>query len=53
MDFLDARGGYEAFNYTLPDATSATKFVCEQYSMIWSEGALRSVTAEFEKVYDL
>ena len=51
--FFDARGGYEAFLYTIPNAVAATKFTCEQYSEIWEEGALKGLSATFKRVYDL
>jgi len=51
--FLDARGGHEAFYYTVPGDVAATKFTCEQYGEIWEEGALKGLSATFKKVYDL
>ena len=51
--FMDARGGYEAFNYTIPGATESEKFICEQYGEVWEQGALKGFTATLKKVYDL
>jgi phage-related protein len=51
--FMDARGGYEAFNYTIPGAAASEKFICEQYGEVWEQGALKGFTATLKKVYDL
>jgi phage-related protein len=51
--FMDARGGYQAFNYTIPGAASPSKFICEQYGEIWEEGALKGFSATLKRVYDL
>lgn len=51
--FMDARGGHEAFLYTIPNAASSSKFTCEQYSEIWEDGALKGFSATLKRVYDL
>jgi phage-related protein len=51
--FLDARGGHEAFYYTIPNGSTPLKFTCENYSEIWEDGALKGLSVTFERVYDL
>ena len=51
--FLQARGGVEAFLYTLPNSTTEEKFICEEFGETWQEGNKRGFSAVFEKVYDL
>ncbi len=51
--FFNDRGGYEAFDYTLPREGSTRKFICRE----WNRKALGpshdAITATFEVVFDL
>lgn len=51
--FFDARGGYEAFNYTIPGQSTAYKFRCKQYGDTWAKGDRKDVSATLTRVYDL
>lgn len=50
--FLSARGGYEAFTYTLPQEVSARKWICPRWNH-QPNGNLFSLSAELEEVADL
>ena len=50
-DFLDARAGWEAFDWTPKWATSAIKVKCESWSRTPVAGDLVNVAATFERVY--
>ena len=51
--FFDTQGGYTAFDYTLPNDSSALKFKCKQYKKSWAKGNLQNINATLERVYDL
>ena len=51
--FFDARGGYEAFNYTMPGESTPTKFICERYRKRYAAGDNYDFIAQLERVYDL
>jgi phage-related protein len=51
--FLDARGGWEAFDYTLPDEVTARKWTCESYSKSWEAKDLWRLTATLKEEFDL
>lgn len=54
IEFLDGQKGYIAFNYTLPNATAAQKFICKEYGETWiRSGDEKSCSAKFELVFDL
>jgi phage-related protein len=53
IDFLDARGGYEAFDYTLPRETTAKKFSCKQYTRTPIGPSTDQIQATFTQEYDL
>lgn len=54
LDFLDGQEGYIAFEYTLPGAVAAQKFICKEYGETWiNSGDEKSCSAVFELVYDL
>lgn len=51
--FFDGLGGYQSFDYTLPNDSTALKFKCKQYNRTWGDGNLQNITATLERVYDL
>lgn len=51
--FFEARGGYEAFFYTPPRESVPVKFICIEWSRGYSNGEADSVSATFEKVFDI
>lgn len=51
MAFLDARGGWEAFDWTDPDGI-AGKFRCKQYSRVREQYNLNTVNANFKQVFE-
>lgn len=51
--FLDARGGYESFDYTMPTESTSKKWVCKQYSARPKDYGVFSLNATFIRVYDL
>ncbi len=51
-DFFEARGGWEAFDWTPPGEVAARKFRCGEWTRDW-DGAMRRVTANFAEVFDL
>lgn len=54
LDFLDGQAGYIAFEYTLPGAAAAQKFICKEYGETWiRSGDEKSCSAVFELVYDI
>lgn len=52
-DFLDARGGYEAINYTMPSDSVSKKWTCAKYKPTPIQPNFYSLTATFERVYDV
>lgn len=52
-DFLEARGGHEAFLYTPPREADPRKFICTEWARGYSGGDADSITATFEEVPDL
>lgn len=52
-DFIDLRGGYEAFDWTPPGGASALKFKCLSYASTRLAADLYSLSATFEQVFDL
>ncbi|WP_298983491.1 phage tail protein [uncultured Roseibium sp.] len=51
-DFFEARGGYEAFDYTLPGEVSSKKWTCKQFTRTRSGPDHVSISAEFRREYD-
>lgn len=53
LDFFEARGGVEAFNYTPPSETVAMQFTCVTWQKASAGGNLWIVTADFEQEFDI
>lgn len=53
VNFLDARAGYESFNYTMPGDSVSKKWICKKYVAAPKAYNVYSLTATFERVYDL
>ena len=53
VNFLDEREGYKAFNYTMPTESTSKKWICKSYKAEPLQPGLFSITASFERVYDL
>lgn len=51
--FLEARGGSEAFYYTLPNRSSAQLFTCAEWSEEWIARDAATVTASFVLEQDI
>lgn len=51
MDFLDARAGIEAFDWTSP-AGVAGKYICSEYERTIGQGQLYNITATFIQVFE-
>lgn len=50
-DFLTARGGWEAFDWTDPDGDSG-KYICKQWERVREQYNLNTITAVFQQVYE-
>lgn len=50
-DFLDARGGLEAFYWTPTGDATQMLFKCEEWDVEYSSHISRSVTATFKRVF--
>ena len=50
-EFLDARGGAEHFDFTPPGETSATKYLCRQWSKSIPYLNRATIQATFEQVF--
>ena len=46
-DFLEARGGVEAFLWVPPRSLTAVKFICEEWDVNGHDGAFTDVSANF------
>ena len=53
VDFFDARGGYEAINFTAPGDSSEKKWVVKGATVTPLSSAYFKVDAKFERVFDL
>jgi phage-related protein len=51
-DFLEARAGVEAFDWTPPDDTTAYKWICRQWTKAMPVGLRFTITATFEQVFE-
>ena len=49
-DFLDARGGQESFDWTPPEESSSSKFICQQWSKNMSTKDRATIQATFQEV---
>lgn len=51
IDFLDARGGSESFDYTIPDELTSRTFKCKAYADSYFALDAYEVTATFEEKF--
>lgn len=51
-NFLSARGGYEAFEWTPPGEASSLVFVCRRWTKSPQKANLFTIQATFEQVYE-
>lgn len=51
-DFLEARGGVEAFDWSPPDETNTYKWICKEWSKTLPYATRFSITATFEQVFE-
>lgn len=49
--FLEARGGYEPFDWVPPGEDQPKKFRCKRWTIKWVEVDVKTLTATFERVY--
>ena len=52
-DFMKARGGDQAFIYTLPGSAEALKWIAPTYQKVLTDPGLYSYTATLEQVFDI
>ena len=51
-DFLEARGGVEAFDWSPPDDTSTYKWICKEFDKSLPYSNLFTITATFNQVFE-
>ena len=51
-DFLEARAGVEAFDWSPPDETSTYKWICKSWQKTMPYSNLFNITATFEQVFE-
>jgi len=51
-DFLEARGGSEAFDWSPPDESSTYKWICKEWQKTMPYSNLFNITATFVQVFD-
>lgn len=51
--FFEARGGHEAFLYTLPREVTAKLWICKTWTRNYPEPNFDTINASFEQVFDL
>lgn len=51
-DFLEARAGVEAFEWTPPDDTTEYKWICREWTKAMPVGLRFTITATFEQVFE-
>ena len=49
-DFLDARGGQESYDWTPPEESSSSKFLCQQWTKNMSTKGRATIQATFQEV---
>ena len=52
MEFLDARGGTESFDWTPPRESDSIRVVCREWSRSVDNPTTDSVSARFDQVYE-
>ncbi len=50
---LVARGGYEAFYYTLPGESTQKKFIAVSWDRKYGEAGLNAISIKMEEVFDI
>lgn len=51
-DFLEARGGVEAFEWTPPNSSTAIVVVCREWERVEVSSTYASLTTTFERVFE-
>lgn len=51
-DFLEARGGHEAFDWSPPDETDTYKWICKSWTKTMPYSNLFDINATFEEVFE-
>ena len=51
-DFLEARGGAEAFNWSPPDETASYVWICRSWTKTMPYSNLFNIQATFEQVFE-
>ena len=51
-DFLEARAGVEAFNWSPPDESSTYQWICKAWTKTMPYSNLFNITATFEQVFE-
>ena len=52
LNFLAARGGVEAFDWTPPNESNAIRVVCREWNRSVDYADRNTITARFERVYE-
>ena len=52
LAFLEARNGWESFDWTSPAGTTG-KFICPEWTYTPANTATHTITAKFQQVFDL
>lgn len=52
MDFLGARAGVEAFDWTPPNESTAIRVVCREWNKSLERFNFNTVSAQFNRVYE-
>lgn len=51
--FLQERGGYKPFLYTLPGETTPLRFICKKWKRAFEEGDLQTITLTLEQDFSI
>lgn len=51
-DFLEARGGVEAFDWSPPDDTETYKWICKEWTKDFPVSTRFTISATFEQVFE-
>lgn len=51
--FLEARNGTEAFDWTPPGYDASVKVICKKWGSTWTSHFSKSISATFEIVYEV
>nr|BAR26353.1 Phage-related protein (COG4718) [uncultured Mediterranean phage uvMED]BAR26433.1 Phage-related protein (COG4718) [uncultured Mediterranean phage uvMED] len=50
VNFLEAREGTDPFDYTAPDQSSSSKYICKNWTETFTAAGLFTITVVFEEV---